>query len=98
MRLLIDVDVETRRGTQVQTFETNVFVIQRSVTDGVASEDVVLVDAYIPTRYRKGISGMLHTWRSSSVLRCTARVRLNRKSLAEFMASGKSKFIVPGKP
>lgn len=98
MRLLIDVDVETRRGTQVQSFETNVFVVQRLVMDGIASEEVVMVDAYIPTRYRAGISGMLHTWRSSSVLRCTARVRLNRKTLAAFMASGESKYIVPRKP
>lgn len=98
MRLLIDVDVETRRGTQALTFETNVFVVQRSVRDGVPSDDVVLVDAFIPTRYRKGISGMLHTWRSSSVLRCTARVQLNRKTLAAFMASGESKYIVPRKP
>ena len=92
MRLLIDVEVETRRGMQVQSFETTVFVVRRSITKGVASEDVVLVDAYIPPHYRKGISQHDHTWRSGSVLQCTARVSQNRKSLAAFMASGEQKW------
>ena len=93
MRLLIDVEVETRRGPQTQSFETTVFVVRRSVTKGVASEDVVLVDAYIPAHYRKGISGRLHTWRSGSVLQCTARVAMNKRSLAPFMASGEQKWM-----
>ena len=92
MRLLIDVGVETRRGTQTQSFETTVFVVRRSITKGVASEDVVLVDAYIPPHYRQGISQRDHTWKSGSVLQCTARVAMNRKSLAAFMASGEQKW------
>jgi hypothetical protein len=92
LRLLIDVEVETKSGTQVQSFETTVYVLRRSVTKGVASEDVVLVDAYIPPGYRAGISGRLHTWKSGSVLRCSARVSQNRKSLAAFMASGEKRW------
>ena len=92
MRLLIDVEVETRRGTQVQSFETTVYVVRRSISKGIVSEDVVLVDAYIPPHYRAGISGRLHTWKSGSVLQCSARVALNRKSLAAFMASGERKW------
>ncbi|MEM5325191.1 hypothetical protein VSR34_01085 [Paraburkholderia sp. JHI2823] len=92
MRLLIDVEVETRRGTQVQSFETTVFVVRRSVTKGVASEDVVLVEAYIPPHYRKGISQRDHTWKSGSVLQCTARVAMNKRSLTEFIASGEQKW------
>ncbi|PVX86458.1 hypothetical protein [Paraburkholderia unamae] len=93
MRLLIDVEVETRRGTNTQSFETTVYVVRRSVTKGVMSDEVVLVDAFIPPNYRKGISGRDHTWRSGGVLRCSARVSMNKRSLAPFIESGEKRWV-----
>lgn len=88
MRLLVDVEVATKRGTEIQSFETTVRAVSRSVNQGVASDDVVLVEAYIPPLHRRSIVAPLSSWKSSEVLRCSARVRFNRHTLRDFMESG----------
>ncbi|MEX3817343.1 hypothetical protein AB3X93_02945 [Paraburkholderia sp. BR14262] len=70
-----------------------VHMVQRAVSGGVVSEEVVLVDAYIPPQHRRSIFAPANSWKSSAVLRCSARVALNRKSLAAFIESGERKWL-----
>lgn len=96
MRLLVDVDVATKSGTETQSFETTVLTVSRSIQRGVVSDEVVLVEAYIPPHHRRSIVAPLHSWKSSDVLRCSAQVKWNKKSLAEFLASGEMKLSLEG--
>lgn len=88
MRLLVDVDVGTKGGIGKDTFETMVHAVRRVVVGGRISDEVVLVEAYIPPQHRYSIFAPLSSWKTPEVLRCSARVSCNRKSLAEFIASG----------
>jgi len=88
MRLLVDVHVGTKAGVGIDTFETTVHAVLRVTVSGMWSDEAVVVDAYIPPHHRRAIFAPLSSWKSVEVLRCSARVSLNRKSLSEFIASG----------
>lgn len=92
MRLLVDVEVATKRGNEIQSFETTVWSVSRSHKNGVPSEEVVLAVAYIPPHYRKSIVAPVHSWKTSELLRCSARVKFNRHTLRDFMLSGDRKW------
>lgn len=83
-----------RYGTRMSAVEdlvpliTSVRAIRRIFIAGQRDEVAIEADAFIPAHYRKSICGPRSKWINDEYRRCIVYIQDNRKTLAEFVASG----------
>lgn len=98
MRLLVNFPViggYTTRGRILYTaapalIETQVRVVRRHPVDHRLRDHSVIVEAFCPDHFRRGIEAPKSQWADQEYLRTTADIALNKKSLAAFLDSGES--------